>query len=69
MGKLLIKNATVINEGNRLEEDVLIKGEIISSVSKNIQIDSDTEVIDADGLILIPGMIDDQVHFLSLIHI
>ena len=63
MGKLLIKNATVINEGNRLEEDVLIEGEVISSVSKNIQIDSDTEVIDADGLILIPGMIDDQVHF------
>ena len=78
MGKLLIKNATVITEGNRLEEDVLIEGEVISSVSKNIQIDSDTEVIDADGLILIPGMIDDQVHFrepglthkgLSLIHI
>ena len=63
MGKLLIKNATVITEGNRLEEDVLIEGEVISSVSKNIQIDSDTEVIDADGLILIPGMIDDQVHF------
>ena len=39
MGKLLIKNATVITEGNRLEEDVLIEGEVISSVSKNIQID------------------------------
>ena len=63
MGKLLIKNATVINEGNRLEQDILIEGEIISSVSNNIQIDSNTEVIDADGLILIPGMIDDQVHF------
>jgi len=63
MGKLLIKNATIINEGNRLEGDILIEGEIISSVSKNIQTDLDTEVIDADGLILIPGMIDDQVHF------
>ena len=63
MGKLLIKNATIINEGNRLEGDILIEGEIISSVSKNIQTDIDTEVIDADGLILIPGMIDDQVHF------
>ena len=63
MGKLLIKNATVINEGNRSEEDILIEGEIISLMSKNIQIGSDTEVIDANGLILIPGMIDDQVHF------
>ena len=34
MGKLLIKNATVINEGNRLKEDILIEGDIISSVSK-----------------------------------
>lgn len=63
MEKLLIKNATIINEGNRLKEDILIEGEIISSISKKIKIDSVTKVIDADGLILIPGMIDDQVHF------
>ena len=63
MGKLLIKNATVINEGNRLNEDILIEGDLITSISKKIQIDSDTQVIDAHGLILIPGMIDDQVHF------
>ena len=63
MDKLLIKNATVINEGNRLNEDILIEGDLITSISKKIQIDSDTQVIDAHGLILIPGMIDDQVHF------
>ena len=63
MGKLLIKNATVINEGNRLNEDILIEGDLITSISKKIQIDSNTQVIDAHGLILIPGMIDDQVHF------
>jgi len=63
MGKLLIKNATVINEGNRLSEDILIEGDLITSISKKIQVDSDTQVIDAHGLILIPGMIDDQVHF------
>ena len=37
MGKLLIKNATVINEGNRLSEDILIEGDLISSISKKIQ--------------------------------
>jgi len=63
MGKLLIKNATVINEGNRLSEDILIEGDLITSISKKIQVDSDMQVIDAHGLILIPGMIDDQVHF------
>jgi Dihydroorotase and related cyclic amidohydrolases len=63
MGKLLIKNATIINEGNRLNEDILIEGDLITSISKKIHIDSNTQVIDAHGLILIPGMIDDQVHF------
>ena len=63
MGKLLIKNATIINEGSRLYEDILIDDDIITSISKKIQIDSDTQVIEAHGLILIPGMIDDQVHF------
>jgi len=63
MGKLLIKNATVISEGNRLSEDILIEGDLITSISKKIQVDSDMQVIDAHGLILIPGMIDDQVHF------
>ena len=63
MGKLLIKNATVINEGNRLSEDILIEGDLITSISKKIEVNSDAHVIDAHGLILIPGMIDDQVHF------
>ena len=63
MGKLLIKNATVINEGNRLSKDILVEGDLITSISKKIQVDSDTQVIDAHGLILFPGMIDDQVHF------
>ena len=63
MASLLIKNAKIINEGSIFFGDILIEGEIISSISNNINIDSETEVIDADGLMLIPGMIDDQVHF------
>ena len=63
MDSLLIKNAKIINEGNIFVGDILIEGEIISSISNKINIDSGTEVIDAEGLMLIPGMIDDQVHF------
>ena len=63
MDSLLIKNAKIINEGNIFVGDILIEGEIISSISNKINIDPGTEVIDAEGLMLIPGMIDDQVHF------
>ena len=45
MARLLIKNAEVINEGNRFVTDILIKDEIISLISNNINIDSETEVI------------------------
>ncbi|MDR0799475.1 MAG: dihydroorotase [Dysgonamonadaceae bacterium] len=61
-----IKNATIINEGARYQADVWIDGERIQGISKpseSLNIDpSDTE-IDATGLLLLPGMIDDQVHF------
>lgn len=63
---LLIKNATIFNDGKRFTGSVLLDGEIISAVfqegtvPENIYID---EVIDATGLWLIPGVIDDQVHF------
>lgn len=63
---MLIKNATIFNDGKRFTGSVLLDGEIISAVfqegtvPENIYID---EVIDATGLWLIPGVIDDQVHF------
>lgn len=64
---LLIHNATIINEGESFIGSVLIEGERISqifrdNVSEGI-INSCMEVIDANGLYLIPGIIDDQVHF------
>ncbi len=64
MHSILIKNATIVNEGKSFLGSVLIKGELISSISKDPEpvIKAD-EVIDANGLYLIPGMIDDQVHF------
>lgn len=63
MAKLLITNATMINEDQRLETDVLIKDGRIEQIGGAITADAQTQVIDAKGKFLIPGMIDDQVHF------
>jgi len=62
MANYLLKNATIINEGKRFESDLLIKGDRIEKIAPNISDDHAT-VIDLNGKYLIPGMIDDQVHF------
>ncbi|MEN9386042.1 MAG: hypothetical protein RLZZ185_783, partial [Bacteroidota bacterium] len=62
MKKYLITNACVVNEGEIKECDVLIAGERIERIAPSIS-DSAAEVIDLAGNFLIPGMIDDQVHF------
>ncbi|NOQ73921.1 MAG: dihydroorotase [Crocinitomix sp.] len=62
MAKYLLKNATLINEGQSFESDLLINGEYIEKIAPSISDDNAT-VIDLSGKILIPGMIDDQVHF------
>ena len=63
MSAILIKNATIINEDIRLVSDVLVKGKRIEKIDKNINVDYSHKTIDAEGLYLIPGLIDDQVHF------
>ena len=63
MKKILIKNATVVNEEKIFKSDLLIVNDIISQISPTISTPNDCEVIDASGKILIPGLIDDQVHF------
>ena len=63
MDKLLITNARLINEGEICNADVLIKGQRIEQIGNNISADADFQVLDANGKYLIPGMIDDQVHF------
>ncbi|WP_027419502.1 dihydroorotase [Crocinitomix catalasitica] len=62
MAKILLKNATIVNEGEKFTSDVLIVGERIEKIAKNIS-DDQAEIIDLKGKLLIPGMIDDQVHF------
>jgi len=64
MSLTLIKNAKIVNEGEIFEGDVLIDGEYIIDIDTSISLkSSDTSVIDAEGKYLIPGVIDDQVHF------
>ena len=63
MNKLLIRGAAVVNEGNIVPLDVLIEGERISTIAPAITVSNDMEVIDAHGKHLLPGCIDDQVHF------
>ena len=62
-GPLLITNARLVNEGTTRETDVLIRGERIEKIANRITPDGAHEVIDANGRLLLPGMIDDQVHF------
>ena len=63
----LISNAKMVNEGKITEGDLLIRNGRIEKIAPSIPIDSinstDLDIIDAKGKLLIPGMIDDQVHF------
>lgn len=59
--KTLIVNAKIVNEGKVTEGDVLLSGERIERIGKSIT--SSAQTIDAQGQYLLPGAIDDQVHF------
>ena len=63
MREILIKDASLVNEGKVIQKDLLIKGEIISLICDSISPSASMEVINAKGLHLLPGWIDDQVHF------
>lgn len=64
MSSIIIKNAQVVNEGKISKKDVLIEGEFIVAIDKDIEnYPEKTLVIDGDGKFLLPGIIDDQVHF------
>ena len=61
---ILIKNARIVNEGKIVEGDVLIEDHYIKEISSSISVKSaDIRVVDAENSYLIPGIIDDQVHF------
>ena len=60
--KKLLKNAQVINEGSIIKTDVLIQGDRIAKIATEIN-DAEAEVINLNGKFLMPGVVDDQVHF------
>ena len=60
--RILIKNAQIVNEGQVYKSDVLIENKYIKKINKSINEIAD-RTINADGLYLLPGIIDDQVHF------
>ncbi len=62
MNTILIKNAQIVNEGTVVCKDLLIKNNRIERIDNNIT-EPNAQIIDAEGLHLIPGIIDDQVHF------
>ncbi len=64
MKTILIKNAHIVNEGTILKGDILIEGDYIKEINDSISAKSaDVIVFDAEGKYVLPGVIDDQVHF------
>ena len=60
----LIKNARIVNEGKVIEGDLLVENGRISKIDRSIgPKNGNVTIIDADGKFLLPGIIDDQVHF------
>ena len=62
MSSILIKSATLVNEGQTFVADVFIKNGLIEQIGTSLTLAADKE-INAEGLHLFPGCIDDQVHF------
>jgi dihydroorotase len=63
MSSVLIRNARMVNEGREFDGDLLVSNGRIVKIARSIQGENATIEIDANGQWLLPGMIDDQVHF------
>jgi dihydroorotase len=63
MNTTLIKNAQIVNEGAIYQGDLLIEGDFISKIGSDLKAPADAKIVDAEGKYLLPGAIDDQVHF------
>lgn len=63
MSDCLIVNADIVNEGRRFKGDVRVRGERIAAIAPSLSAQANEQVFDARGRLLMPGMIDDHVHF------
>lgn len=63
MASILILNGTVVNENRIFEADIFVKDGLIEAIGKDLQHKTADKIIDATGLHIVPGLIDDQVHF------
>lgn len=63
MKNYLIKNCTLINEGKSIVSDLLIRNKRIEKIAPTIDVKLKVDEIDGEGLVMLPGVIDDQVHF------
>jgi dihydroorotase len=63
MADWLIRNAELVNEGRRSQADLRIHGQRIEQIGEGLTAYAGEQVFDASGLWLLPGMIDDHVHF------
>ncbi|MCX6323233.1 MAG: dihydroorotase [Sphingobacteriales bacterium] len=63
MQKYLFKNISVVNEGEIVKTDVLVVGERIERIGQQLQVNGNVKEIDGEEKFLLPGIIDDQVHF------
>ena len=63
MSDWLITNADIVNEGRRFQADVRVRAGRIEAIAPSLAAQPNERVFDARGRLLIPGMIDDQVHF------
>lgn len=59
---MIIRNATIVNEGERFTGSLVVKDGLITDILRDTELPTDDEVIDATGLYLLPGVIDDHVH-------
>ena len=63
MSSILLKGGTLVNEGKKITADLLIKNGRIERIGSSIQVDGECEEVNVEGKLILPGCIDDQVHF------
>lgn len=61
--KTVLRNGTIVNEGRQFSADVLISNGIIEKIGPSLQVEGNCNEVDVTGKLILPGCIDDQVHF------